>query len=134
MNHYQKVAEMYRSHPLSASLRSIRHRPYFRSVLYGCLLIASVYVLYSFVNPTYPVSTYSSFSRADPFSGDLAESYLPVDETPADVWRGRAKSVKLAFLHGYHGYERYAQPHDEIRPLSNDFIDKCAFAFFTNVI
>ncbi|GAW05975.1 glycoside hydrolase family 47 protein [Lentinula edodes] len=58
-----------------------------------------------------------------PFSGDLAESYLPADETPADVWRGRAKSVKLAFLHGYHGYERYAQPHDEIRPLSNDFID-----------
>ncbi|KAJ3720975.1 glycoside hydrolase family 47 protein [Lentinula raphanica] len=121
MNHYQKIAEMYRSHPLSASLRSLRHRPYFRSVLYVCLLLSSTYVLYKLVNPNYSIPIYSSSSWTDPYSGDLAENYLPTDDTPADVWLGRAKKVKLAFLHAYHGYERYAQPYDELRPLSNDF-------------
>lgn len=113
MNHYQKITEMYRSHPLAASLRSIRHRPYSRSLLYGCLVVFSVYLLYNFTP-----------SLFDPYSSDLAEVYVPADNTPAEIWAERAKSVKLAFLHGYHGYERYAQPHDEVYPMSNNYRDK----------
>ncbi|KAE9399903.1 glycoside hydrolase family 47 protein [Gymnopus androsaceus JB14] len=103
---------MYRSHPLAASLRSIRHRPYSRCLLYGCLVLFSVYLLYNFTP-----------SLFDPYSSDLAEVYVPADNTPAEIWAERAKSVKLAFLHGYHGYERYAQPHDEIYPMSNNYRD-----------
>jgi len=44
-------------------------------------------------------------------------------ETP-EIWADRAAQVKNAFLHAYHGYEHYAFPHDELRPLSNRNIDK----------
>ncbi|KAI6010682.1 glycoside hydrolase family 47 protein [Pisolithus orientalis] len=38
---------------------------------------------------------------------------------PPEIWAERAVQVKNAFLHAYHGYERYAFPHDELTPLSN---------------
>lgn len=41
-----------------------------------------------------------------------------------EIWADRAAQVKNAFLHAYHGYERYAFPHDELRPISNTSIDK----------
>lgn len=44
-------------------------------------------------------------------------------ESP-EIWADRAAQVKNAFAHAYHGYERYAFPHDELRPLSNRSIDK----------
>lgn len=38
---------------------------------------------------------------------------------PPEIWAERAAQVKNAFLDAYHGYERYAFPHDELAPLSN---------------
>ncbi|EIW79097.1 glycoside hydrolase family 47 protein [Coniophora puteana RWD-64-598 SS2] len=35
-----------------------------------------------------------------------------------ETWSARAEQVKAAFLHAYHGYEKYAMPADELRPLS----------------
>ncbi|EJD35550.1 seven-hairpin glycosidase [Auricularia subglabra TFB-10046 SS5] len=36
------------------------------------------------------------------------------------LWHGRAKRVRDAFLHAYHGYEKYATwPEDELKPLGN---------------
>ncbi|KAI9573957.1 glycoside hydrolase family 47 protein [Boletus coccyginus] len=43
-------------------------------------------------------------------------------ESP-EIWADRAAQVRNAFSHAYHGYERYAFPHDELRPLSNRSID-----------
>ncbi|KIJ59230.1 glycoside hydrolase family 47 protein [Hydnomerulius pinastri MD-312] len=43
-------------------------------------------------------------------------------ETP-EIWAHRAAQVKNAFLHAYHGYERLAFPHDELRPISNGSIN-----------
>ncbi|KAF9218511.1 glycoside hydrolase family 47 protein [Gyrodon lividus] len=43
-------------------------------------------------------------------------------ETP-ETWAERAVQVKSAFLHAYHGYERLAFPHDELRPVSNTSIN-----------
>jgi len=37
----------------------------------------------------------------------------------AEKWAERAESVKAAFMHAYHGYEKYAAPWDELRPVSN---------------
>ncbi|KAI6024434.1 glycoside hydrolase family 47 protein [Pisolithus marmoratus] len=51
--------------------------------------------------------------------------FIPEEDVvlwPADspeIWAERAVQVKNAFLHAYHGYERYAFPHDELTPLSN---------------
>ncbi|KIK61619.1 glycoside hydrolase family 47 protein [Collybiopsis luxurians FD-317 M1] len=75
-----------------------------------------MYLLYNWMHP------YAAY-QLDPFAGDLSEDYVPADKIPAHVWEDRAKTVKMAFLHSYHGYERYAQPHDEILPLSNGYRD-----------
>ena len=34
-------------------------------------------------------------------------------------WSHRASQVRSSFLHAYHGYEMYAAPLDELKPLSN---------------
>lgn len=48
-------------------------------------------------------------------------------ETP-QTWARRAAQVKEAFLHAYHGYEQYASPHDELRPISNSQSDRCVLS------
>lgn len=48
---------------------------------------------------------------------------VAASRTPPAEWQRRADQVKQAFLHAYHGYETHAMPHDEIRPLSNQFKD-----------
>lgn len=45
-------------------------------------------------------------------------------DVPAYVWEERAGKVKAAFLHAYHGYEKYAAPRDELLPLSKEGINK----------
>jgi len=51
-------------------------------------------------------------------------SYLPdylkpkVYQRPS-IWQAKADSVKTAFIHAYHGYEKYAAPQDELRPTTN---------------
>ncbi|THU91531.1 glycoside hydrolase family 47 protein [Dendrothele bispora CBS 962.96] len=104
---------MYRNHPLAAHIRQLRHKPYFRPSLYGCIVLLSVYVLYHTTHPQ------SSSSIDFPTSN----VYQPPVEVSEEVWVERANHVKLAFLHAYHGYERYALPHDELKPLSGRYQD-----------
>ncbi|KAJ7625647.1 glycoside hydrolase family 47 protein [Roridomyces roridus] len=42
---------------------------------------------------------------------------------PPEIWDDRAAAVKRAFLHAYSGYEQYAAPHDELRPMSDSYIN-----------
>ncbi|KAL4066003.1 glycoside hydrolase family 47 protein [Scleroderma yunnanense] len=59
----------------------------------------------------------------------LVVGFRPGEDTafrppePSAVWTERAARVKEAFLHAYHGYERYAFSHDELRPISNTSSD-----------
>ena len=39
-------------------------------------------------------------------------------------WDERAKQVKEAFQHAYHGYELYAMPADELLPVTNKAVNK----------
>lgn len=55
---------------------------------------------------------------------------VAASRTPPAEWQRRADQVKQAFLHAYHGYETHAMLHDEIRPLSNQFKDKCVACSF----
>lgn len=40
------------------------------------------------------------------------------------LWTQRAGQVRDAYLHAYHGYQTYAGEYDELRPLSNDAVNK----------
>ena len=53
--------------------------------------------------------------RPPPFDGSQAGP---------EEWAARAEKVKEAFLHAYHGYEKYASPNDELLPLSNGSVNK----------
>ncbi|KAI0316014.1 mannosidase [Amylostereum chailletii] len=47
----------------------------------------------------------------------------PVPPPPPSSWASAATDVKHAFEHAYRGYEQYAAPHDELRPVTNKFVD-----------
>ena len=53
--------------------------------------------------------------RPPPFDGSQVGS---------EEWAARADKVKEAFLHAYHGYEKFASPSDELLPISNGSINK----------
>lgn len=44
--------------------------------------------------------------------------------TGPELWTYRAQRVRDAFLHAYDAYEAVAFPHDELKPLTNTWIDK----------
>ncbi|THG95752.1 hypothetical protein EW026_g5958 [Hermanssonia centrifuga] len=46
-------------------------------------------------------------------------------------WDKRAEEVKDAFLHAYRGYEQYAAPHDELLPLTSQWIDNVYIAIIS---
>ncbi|KAF5355355.1 hypothetical protein D9758_006099 [Tetrapyrgos nigripes] len=94
--------------------RNLRHKPYFRPSLYVCIIFSSVYVLYH-------IAYSRPASNSLPF--DFSEGFLPLEDVSEEVWAERANQVKLAFLHAYHGYERYALPHDELKPLTGGYQD-----------
>ncbi len=59
-------------------------------------------------------------------------SPIPADTSshpphPPTLWASRANQVKSAFLHAYHGYQQYAFENDELLPLTNHSVNKCAF-------
>ncbi|KAJ7199252.1 glycoside hydrolase family 47 protein [Mycena pura] len=47
----------------------------------------------------------------------------PVHHSNGDLWAGRANEVRKAFVHAYTGYQTYALPHDELKPMSAESID-----------
>ena len=51
-------------------------------------------------------------------------SSVEFNDVPVDVWETRAKEVKDAFLHAYHGYEKYAAPSDELLPVSDSRVNQ----------
>ena len=57
---------------------------------------------------------------------DYLPDYLKpkVHQRPS-IWPRRADSVKAAFVHAYHGYEKYAAPHDELRPITKVGSNQC---------
>ncbi|KDR80608.1 hypothetical protein GALMADRAFT_240949 [Galerina marginata CBS 339.88] len=97
-------------HP-SNVLRFTRRRPLLRNILYGLVAFMALYTL----------NTVVSLRRALSFLPDYLKP-SEKDTSPA-TWNARAEKVKEAFVHAYHGYELYAAPSDELKPLSNGKID-----------
>lgn len=85
-----------------------------RNLIYGSFIIlalTSLIYIASPVNLTQIIPDYLEFSET------------PQKDIPAQ-WNQRAQSVKQAFLHAYNNYERYAAPHDELKPLTQGKVDK----------
>ncbi|KAJ8508001.1 hypothetical protein ONZ45_g9682 [Pleurotus djamor] len=85
-----------------------------RSVVYGLGTFLLVSGLYYHLRPRWSTVTEPRFPSA--VFGDPAV----LDD---EVWDARALKVREAFQHAYHGYEKYALPHDELKPVSNERID-----------
>lgn len=94
-------------------VRLSRSRPLLRNVVYGTLVFLAVY---TFIYATFPEKAPSLFPG---YSDTSDENVSP------DIWAARASQVKAAFRHAYRGYQEYAAPADELKPLSNTPINKC---------
>lgn len=92
---------MYRKHSARRTWHTIRQRPW----LYGALVVVGLFALHR------------TF-----FVGVRDEAF----DLPAHEWEESATQVRQAFIHAYHGYERYAVPNDELRPLSKGQSNKYA--------
>ncbi|KAF9466042.1 glycoside hydrolase family 47 protein [Collybia nuda] len=84
---------MHRKYSTQRTWHKIRQRPWFSSAL----AVIGLFVFYKLV-----------FSEANEEHADLS----------AHIWEESAAQVKDAFIHAYHGYEHFAAPNDELRPLS----------------
>ena len=104
--------DMYR-HQIHRTWLALRHRPQLRNWVYGSVLLSSLYLLYQFITP------------AGVRQSSVVEVHVEPEILPQSVWDNRAERVKKAFRHAYHGWEQYAAPHDELKPISNTYIDKC---------
>ena len=73
-------------------------------LFYGLLVFAAIIGLFTTVG-----------DRARSLLWDLtgADAYVP-----SSIWRYRAERVKQAVKHAYRGYEDYAFPQDELRPIT----------------
>ncbi|KAG6890079.1 hypothetical protein C0995_012028 [Termitomyces sp. Mi166 len=101
----EPIGEMYNKH-----FGAIRYRPLVRNLTYGFLVLICIYLL----NRTIPVR------HLGPMHGSEMDKLVI---RPPQVWEETAAQVRRAFLHAYHGYERYAAPHDQLLPLSNNHSD-----------
>lgn len=84
----------------------LRHRPY--RIIYYALAILVLFLLF---RNNGDHLNHLSFTK---------KLYM----TRQTVWDQRAEQVKRAFAHAYHGYEKYAAPHDELSPLTYGFSDQ----------
>ncbi|RXW23064.1 hypothetical protein EST38_g2818 [Candolleomyces aberdarensis] len=85
----------------------LRHKPKLLNTLYGGLVVISALVLLRIAA--------SSLGSTPSFSLPEADRHVTSSE-----WNSRAERVKEAFVHAYHGYEKYASPEDELRPVTNE--------------
>jgi hypothetical protein len=81
--------------------------------LFALAVVAAVYIIYRNPKAHLPVSWRGPSLPSGSASRGSAE------------WPHRAKRVRHAFLHAYGAYEKFAFPHDELKPLSRSWDDKC---------
>ncbi|KAJ3516944.1 hypothetical protein NLJ89_g817 [Agrocybe chaxingu] len=99
--------------------RTLRHllpatlsRLTLRMLLYAIVFLLGLYTL---------GYTMAPFSASTSRRGSVPETE---PEPPlVSKWQARADMVKAAFLHAYHGYEKYAAQSDELRPVTNRSIN-----------
>jgi len=92
-------------------------RPIYRNIFYGTIVFIALYGLINVFTPR------SGMTSLLPHSWQPGSSEGPTQT--AEPWKERQQRVKKAFVHAYHGYEKFASPMDELKPLSNVGLNKC---------
>jgi hypothetical protein len=97
--------------------RLFRTRSIYRNIFYGTIVFIALYGLIYVFTPR------SGMMSLLPHSWQSGSSGRPTQT--AGLWEERQQRVKKAFVHAYHGYEKYAAPMDELKPVSNVGLNKC---------
>lgn len=103
--------------------RALRSPLLLRNIIYGSVIFLALYGLF------YMTSSHNLSILPDYLKASGAQEVLHDDLHFPTGWSDRAEVVKKAFVHAYHGYERYAAPSDELRPLTQGRINKCVFVW-----
>lgn len=96
--------------------RLFRTRPIYRNIFCGTIVFIALYGVINVFTPRSGMTSLLPHSWQSGSSGGPAQGGL---------WEERQQKVKKAFVHAYHGYEKYAAPMDELKPLSNMGLNKC---------
>lgn len=96
---------------VSSVEKLLRVRPQPRHLLYAGVSLFAAWALFSIWAVTDADSSYHHTGTWKPATDNA-------------TWPGRADAVKAAFVHAYHGWERWAAPADELLPLSEESKDK----------
>lgn len=97
----------------------LRARPSIRHLVYVAIALFTTWTLYSLLLAEGPYG-FPAFRDDDAPIRLTPEYGSKVPET----WPEKAQAVKGAFVHAYHGWERWAAPADELLPLSEESQDK----------
>ncbi|KAI0688251.1 glycoside hydrolase family 47 protein [Cytidiella melzeri] len=100
--------------------RRLSRRSRFGLVILTCICVLIVCLFASQLALSSP-PFYRSIHRL--IYGHLNQETITSPEP--DVWQERAEATRSAFRFAYTAYEETAYPHDELKPLSNRFQDKC---------
>lgn len=92
-----------------------------RNIISGSLILLTLTTLIYLTSPTSTIAIIPNYTKP---SGPSQK-----DVSPAE-WKKRADQVKQSFLYAYNNYERFAAPHDELRPLTQGRIDKYVQYFY----
>lgn len=103
--------------------RFFRTRPIYRNIFYGTVVFIALYGLINVFTPR------SGMMSLLPHSWQSGSSGRPTQTT--ELWEERQQKVKQAFVHAYHGYETYAAPMDELKPLSHMGLNKCVVLHYS---
>lgn len=96
--------------------RLFRTRPIYRNIFCGTIVFIALYGVINVFTPRSGMTSLLPHSWQSGSNGGPAQGGL---------WEERQQRVKKAFVHAYHGYEKYAAPMDELKPLSNMGLNKC---------
>lgn len=126
--HHDALNMHYRRPSLSRLWSFLIRQPTHRIVLYTSIVFFAFFALLHTASPSRPSFGWGIIKDHDKQGEETVLEwpvhYSPLVNVPEHVWANRAEQVKYAFMHAYHGYEEYAAPRDELKPLSREGVNK----------
>ncbi|KAF9480536.1 glycoside hydrolase family 47 protein [Pholiota conissans] len=96
--------------------RAFRSSLLLRNTIYGSLILLALTTLMYIKTPTSTTSIIPHYTQP-------SEPPRELEDVSIAEWVRRSVQVKQAFLHAYRNYERFAAPHDELKPLTQGKVD-----------
>jgi hypothetical protein len=91
-----------------------------RNSIFGVISFVFLFTLFHF----HPISSSYLYGSNEPLPVWPAPAQTHLTHTEDIHWPQCGEEVKQAFLHAYHGWEKYAAPKDDLLPLLDRGIDE----------